>query len=121
MTEIEKYVYEIRKKEFFDMIYHSKPIATLVRRDYKDSILIIYKNAFYLNSHMSIGKELCTISLKDMDYMAHLYASYEFIKLKEVIEDFLKNSSYLTEQFSVNIEQEKNFYYGENTIFYKFE
>lgn len=80
MTEFEKYVYETRKKEFFEMVLN-KNIGIISRSSYKDIKLIIKFNQF--------GYEICgefkpigNVSMENIDYMAHLYASNQYDELK---------------------------------------
>jgi len=116
MTDIEKYIYTTRKSEFFNMIYRSKPIATLYRRQYDPVTIVIYKNAYHIKTKYNDIKELYPIALENMDYMAHLYASYQLHKLREFIEDNIKEHPYLPEQIKVElINTDRRFYYSDKT------
>lgn len=119
MTDVEKYIYTTRKSEFFNMIYHSKPIATLYRRQYDPATIIIYKNAYHIKTKHNDIKELYPIPLENMDYMAHLYASYQLHKLRELIEDDIKPHPYLSEHIKIElINTDHKFYYSNDTHAY---
>lgn len=116
MTDIEKYIYTTRKSEFFNMIYRSKPIATLYRRQYDPVTIIIYKNAYYIKTKYNDIKELYPVTCKNMDYMAHLYASYQLNNLRKLIEDDIKEHPYLPEQIKIElISTDRKFYYNNET------
>lgn len=117
MTKFEEFSYNKRMNEFFEKVYNQEPIASLVRRNYSDTYIFI-KN---MGLCIDIGTHfvLAGISNDKIDFMAHLYASYQLKELENFIENTIKYSTYLGGEYSVNtLETSKNrhVFYNKETI-----
>lgn len=116
MTKYEKYIYNKREEEFFDKLYNSNSLGVLSRRDYKDTNIVFYQNSLALEYEGQIRNLNLPISLKDVDYMAHLYASYQIGELREFLTNELSYSSYVGKHFFIDMDMSHNHFYSEDTI-----
>lgn len=119
-TKFEEFAYNKRMNEFFEKVYNHEPIALLNRRDYKTTEIIIRDQSLCIGLNGNCQRQLVNISNKDVDSMAHLYASYQTKELQYFLEDTLKYDNYLSNNYNVTVIEEiyhdRHVFYSEGTI-----